>query len=483
MGFGSRSLRVVVLALLLASFAAPVLSDEQDPLLAGQWSAPVDVGIVGMHAVLLRTGQVLLWANRQMGSDARMLDPSTGTVTDVPIPFDDDMHCSGQTVLADGRVLLFGGTLENTDHFYGITTILTFDPITRTWSNGGELAAPRWYPAGVQLPSGKTLIMSGESSKRVLEKTAEIYDPGSGVSKLLPRSAESDTDPYAHLFVLPGGKVFRAGPNPDGRNFDRTTKSWSARSATMNFGWRFGGAAALLPGFRILTAGGVNGSLQTKRRGDPATRTAEIIDVRDASPAWHYTGPMKFARVHSNLVTLPDGTVLAVGGAAAQGPAEFERAAELYNSRTGTWRVMASQSVDRAYHSTALLLPDGRVLSAGSNGGNGPTTVDYFSPPYLFKGARPTIESAPSSVLRGEKFDILTPGAQGIRKVALIRPGAVTHATNADQRYVRLAFTRGAGKVSASIPNSRGKLPPGYYMLFIVNDRGVPAVAPFIHVP
>jgi hypothetical protein len=484
---GTYSLRVLVWALLVTSFAAaitPVFSDQEDPVLVGEWSSPVEIGVSGMHAALLRTGEVLLWGWPQSGADARVLNPSTGAVADAPFPFEVDMHCAGQTVLPDGRVLLFGGSLVIEDSYEGITTMLRFDPITGTWSSGGQMTAPRWYPTSAQLPSGKTLILSGERSKQVTERTAEVYDVGAGASTRLPRSANSNSDPYAHLFVLPGGKVFRAGPNRDARNFRTATSSWSSWSANMKFGWRFGGGAVLLPDLRVLVAGGVNATQISRRKGDPATRTAEIINLTARSPVWRYTGSMKIPRAHANLVTLPDETVLAVGGTQrhTHGAAEAVHAAELFTPQTGTWRLMDSQSADRAYHSTAILLPDGRVLSAGTDRGNRPTAVDFFSPPYLFKGPRPTIDSAPSSVSPGETFEILTPDAQSISRVALIRPGATTHGWNPDQRYVQLAFTKDAGKLLATVPRSSAHLPLGYYMLFIVNDRGVPSVAPFIHV-
>ena len=477
-------LRVFTSGVLVAGFATattPVFSAEANPAVLGDWSSPVDVGVSGMHAVLLRTGQVLLWGEPQAGADARVVNPVTGTVTDAPYPLEVDMHCSGHTVLPDGRVLAFGGTPRAGDHFAGTKNILIFDPVGGTWSTGGRLAARRWYPAGVQLPNGRTLIVTGMSGKGVLQKTAELYDSETESSTLLPGSANSSSDPYARLFVLPSGKVFRAGPNRDGRVFNVGTKSWSSWKANMNFGWRFGGGAVLLPGPRILTAGGVNMSELTKRTL-PATRTAEIINPSIRSPTWSYTGRMNVARLHLSLVTLPDETVLAVGGWRASRTPEFVHAAELYTPSTRKWSLMASQSADRGHHSTAVLLPDGRVLSAGSEDGNSPTTVDYFSPPYLFKGARPTIDSAPASASIGETFEIQTPDAQGITKVALIRPSAITHAWNSEQRYVRLPFTKDTGKLTATVPNSSAQVPPGYYMLFIVNDHGVPAVAPFIHI-
>jgi hypothetical protein len=142
---------------------------------------------------------------------------------------------------------------------------------------------------------------------------------------------------------------------------------------------------------------------------------------------------------------------------------------------------MAAQRVQRTYHSTAVLLPDGRVLSAGSDFGPGQETVEIYSPPYLFRGSRPSIASAPPSVPYGESFRIETPEASEISRVALIRPGSTTHAVDFDQRYVDLTFAETSGAVEAVAPSSPAAAPPGYYMLFILDEAGVPSVAEFVH--
>ena len=157
------------------------------------------------------------------------------------------------------------------------------------------------------------------------------------------------------------------------------------------------------------------------------------------------------------------------------------RTAELFDPVAGQWTLMAQQIAQRTYHSTALLLPDGRVLSAGSDqGGTLERTVEIYSPPYLFRGARPTIASAPSTLTYGQSFSIRTPYAENISRVELIRPGSATHSVNFDQREIPLAFTQGAGTITATITANAAEAPPGYYMLFIVDSGGVPAVAPFV---
>jgi Domain of unknown function (DUF1929) len=156
-------------------------------------------------------------------------------------------------------------------------------------------------------------------------------------------------------------------------------------------------------------------------------------------------------------------------------------AVELYNPTTGQWTVMASQSIQRAYHSTAVLLPDGRVVSSGSDDSAfTEMTYEIFSPPYLFNGARPVIQSAPTSLAYGASFTITTSDASIITRVALVRPGATTHADDFDQRYVDLTFTLGSGTIQATAPANGSAAPPGYYMLVIVNSSGVASLMPFL---
>ncbi len=190
---------------------------------------------------------------------------------------------------------------------------------------------------------------------------------------------------------------------------------------------------------------------------------------------------MHFPRGHGNAVLLPDGTVLVVGGCRQGLGTAPVRPAELFNPTSKTWTVLASAQAAKAHHSTALLLPDGRVWSAGGD----PllpleTYAQIYSPPYLFKGTQPVISQAPQTLAYNQSFSIVTPNASSIARVALIKLGATTHDENFDQRYVDLAFQKQTGALQTTSPGDSTQAPPGWYMLFIVTGGGVPSVASMV---
>jgi hypothetical protein len=191
-----------------------------------------------------------------------------------------------------------------------------------------------------------------------------------------------------------------------------------------------------------------------------------------------------------NATVLPDGKVLVTGGSSAPGndAAGAILAAEMWDPATGSWTTMASMQVPRLYHSTAVLLPDGRVLSAGGgrppakDGGTNNLNAEIYSPPYLFNGPRPTIGSAPATIGYGQTFAVQTPDAASIAKVRLIRLSSVTHSTNMNQRIETLSFTQASDGLNVTVPSNRNLLPPGHYMLFILNGAGVPSIATIVQV-
>jgi hypothetical protein len=216
---------------------------------------------------------------------------------------------------------------------------------------------------------------------------------------------------------------------------------------------------------------------------DPPTATAEVIDLTSPPVAWRAVAPMAEPRRQANSTLLPDGTILVTGGSSGAG---FDHSsnpvysAELWDPTTEQWTTLASNSIYRGYHSSALLLPDGRVLSAG--GEIGGATADFYAPPYLFKGSRPTIAAAPTGVIFGQSFFVQAPDAPGISQVNMIRLGSVPHAFDESQRINHLSFTQATGSLTVSAPSDANLALPGYYMLFLLNSSGVPSVGTIIQI-
>ena len=213
------------------------------------------------------------------------------------------------------------------------------------------------------------------------------------------------------------------------------------------------------------------------------TNSAEVIDLTAPGPVWRYTESMTHARRQFNTTLLPDGRVLATGGTSAAGfsdPAGAVHPAEMWDPATGNWTVLAGDHIARVYHSTTLLLADGRVLHTGSGDGPGlprELNAEIFSPPYLFRGPRPAIRSMPGSAAYGQEFLLEISDAPRIVRVTLARLGSVTHGFDQNQRFVELSFRRVAAGLTVMAPAAGNLAPPGDYLVFVLDARGVPSVA------
>lgn len=435
--------------------------------LAGQWSAPFPWPIVGLHMVLLTDGRVLSWGH---DGEPVIWNSTAWTFTTVPSPV--ELFCAGHSLLADGRVLVSGGHISD-DH--GLPNLTTIKAASPTWKSLPPMQKGRWYPTNVTTHRGEVVILAGADEAGVAVSIPEVWNAGTGIRVL---STASRTLPYyPRAFLAPNGMIFYAGEQQNSFYLSPAgTGSWSTVGARL-FGNREHGSAVMYDVGKILYVG-----------GGRTTNTAEIIDLTQASPKWQWTGSMAYPRRHLNATVLPTGEVLATGGSSGTSFSDLTKiahAAELWNPTTGMWTTLASNSVKRAYHSASLLLPDGRILHAGSGDATGATdqlNAELFSPPYLFKGPRPTITSAPASALYGTSFTVTTPDAADIVKVSLIRLGAVTHAFDQNQRFQTLTFSAGAGTLTIAAPSDAKRAPPGHYMLFILNTNGVPSIARIIQI-
>jgi hypothetical protein len=463
--------RAALLALaVVALLAAPAATQTTS---AGRWTSTGSLPFFPTAAHLLPTGKVLVFGGDAQGSPAGQAaitamawDPATGQTSALASP-GYDLFCTGHAFLGDGRLFFTGGHVAN---FVGLANTATYDAVRNAWTPLANMNAGRWYPTNTTLPNGDVLTISGQIDTTVgVDTLPQVFSAASGAWRDLT-GAQLALDLYPRMHVAPNGRVFNSGPGAITRYLDTaSTGAWTV-VADRAAGYRDYGSAVMYEPGKILYVGG----------GDPPTAAAEVIDLDAPSPAWRSVASMATARRHLNATLLPDGKVLVTGGTSGSGFNDTSRpvyAAEIWDPATERWTTLASQTVGRFYHSVALLLPDGRVMSSG---GNGHPEVEVFSPSYLSAAARPTITAAPDSVGYGEAFVVQTPEAAAIRQVTWIRLPSVTHAFDQNQRFNRLTFTASSGRLSVTAPANANLAPPGHYMLFVLDGQGVPSVAKIV---
>jgi plastocyanin len=479
----------------------------------GVWEVlPCDSEVLAVHGAVLRTGSVIFIAgsgNKDFNTSkgvyrALVWDYERGGRKELTTPT--DVFCGGHAFLADGRLLVAGGTRE--PDFYrqaGETAAYLFDPDLEDFVRVADMESPlgghpggRWYPALIASQDGRILTASGRRGdadvaakpvQTTQNETPEWYEESFGWSAwnrhhLLPL--------YPHLFLLKDGRLFYSG----GHVFDSfgvqpgwlkpSTQTFTHMPAasipgTFDLAHRDHAASVLLPPAQkqeVMIMGG----------GDPAIAAVHRVKLAGANSPYKAAKSMNVARFHLNAVLLPDRTVMVSGGNQS-GEAVFTPAlhAEIYHPDTDKWTLAAEATVPRLYHSIALLLPDGRVLTAGSNPENpgvmgGELRLELFHPPYLFRGPRPIVDEAPTEVRYGETFHIHTPQARSLKWVSLIRPMATTHSWESNQRLVDIPFeTHGFCALHAHTPKEATIAPPGWYMLFLTDTDGVPSQAHWVH--
>lgn len=323
--------------------------------------------------------------------------------------------------------------------------------------------------------------------------TPEIYNPGAKTWNDLDLTdgTAGIAPTYPFMFVLPDGKVFYAGGGSQTKTYtlDIQSEVWAEYPTNSNsvFGGQNGAAVMYEPG-KVLKAGGESG-------GNLEQRTA-LIDLTDPEPIWVSLGAwnMPEERKDHNLVLLPDGKILLVGGTTIVDNEEvFVHDARMWDplDLTPEWENMAHMVKERGHHSVAMLLPDATVLSAGGCSGCGnpnPRTAEIYKPGYLFTATgqpanQPDISSAPCSVDYGTQFVVSATPIADIDRVTLVRPGSVTHWFDSDQRFLELGFTVDAGDLLVNAPADPNRAPPGHYMMFVIDNIGVPSVARWIEFP
>src|SRR5215211_8955418 len=385
-----------------ARAAAAALTGNEH--VTGQWGPLSDWPVVGVHNALMPNGKVLAYDS--VGDNATetypvhdhtratVWDPATGTQTPVWVETGYNVFCSGLAHLADGSLFLAGGNLNA--QLQGIRQTHLFDPATNTWSLGPDMAAGRWYPTVTPLRNGEMLITSGGPS------VPEVRTTSGSLRTLSTASLAQPLYPWTD--VAPDGRAFVSGPDTTMRSLDTGgTGTWQSHGTRDSIDRGYGSHALYDIG-KILVAGGGGSS-----------RDSRVIDINGATPQVTQTASMANGRRQHNLTVLADGSVLATGGnSSGAGLVDLNNGvypAELWSPVTGQWRTLAAMQITRQYHSTALLLADGRVLSSGGGICGTCDSVGYlaknaqvFTPPYLFKtdgsgqlADRPVIDAAPAA--------------------------------------------------------------------------------------
>ncbi len=414
-------------------------------------------------------------------SGAVVLDVGGSSITQLSIGY--DIFCNGMTALPDGRILIVGGTIAY-DPFEGSQQSTIFDPANNSFTGQQNMAHGRWYPTVIMLGDGRIMAFSGTNENGSTNNAVEFFTAGSGWSG---QSTAPWTPPlYPRLHLLPNGKVFASASQPNSHLFNPANKTWSLNIASTRYGGtRMYGSSVLLP---LTPANNYDPVVMILGGNNPSTATTELIDMGSSSPSWQWGPDMSQPRIEMDAVMLPTGQVLALGGSASdEDGTTASLHADLYDPSSNSFSSAGSNVYPRLYHTVSLLLPDATVWLAGSNPtrGNYETHMEIYKPAYLFNSdgslaTRPSISSAPGNITWGGGFTVSTPDAGNISQAVLVRPGSSTHGFDFDQRLVGMSFTAGSGSLTVTAPPNSNIAPPGYYMLFLINNNGVPSVASFV---
>ncbi|BBD69606.1 kelch repeat-containing protein [Nostoc commune NIES-4072] len=525
-----------------------VLPLDSDPKTRGSWELlPYKSEVLPVHAALLPKGKVLFAAgsgnsgfrfnNPDLGDIAKKIycsvvwdyagSTSTAPKFSHPNTLRDgngkvlDLFCGGETLLTDGRLLAAGGTLtydvDATNRpigkpFTGRSETMIFDSTTERWTPQVSMANGRWYPTLLTLGNGNVLIAAGLDQNGNSNRSIEIYTPDSSVGQIrtlnLPLAGFETLPAYPHLLLLQDGSVFFTGGKMDDQESNAppyllniTSNPIAVKTVTglEVAKSRNQSTSVLLPPTqeqRVMIIGGA-----PPEGEENATDNVNIIDLSNPATA-KYTPArsLLLPRVHLNVVILPDRTMFVCGGALQrEGGAEGNRKitarfqSEIYDPQTDTWHLGAIAKVERMYHSVALLLPDGKVVSASGNPDKGEVDdwspdkneelrLEIYSPPYIFQGIRPAIGTVTEEWKYGETVDIPFTASNSIQWASLIRNGVVTHSFNTDQRLVDLTIvSQSPTSLKVTVTSNSNLAPPGWYMLFLTDINRIPSEAKWIH--
>jgi hypothetical protein len=470
----------------------------------GFFGPPFPWPIIPIHMALLPDGRVLNYGTDETGAQGAQLkydvwNPSLGIGSNahaiLPNGTSTDIFCSAASLIGEGpavptsltsNVLITGGdlTIDGVRN-YSNDKVNVFNPGNNTLTASGAMNYQRWYHSIITLRNGDKLILGGKIGAISLGMgvaTPELFRPASSLWTTLPGISISDWF-YPKAFVGPDGGVTHLHSN--GQIFKFTTGGTGTMTDTGSLTTQGDDSypSVMFANFNVLTVRG--------------GQKAQIVDISKSPPLVTAIPNLKYDRKWGNTTLLPDGEILVTGGSAVDTSninalTNVAYQAEIFDPVSQTWTLGASAAVPRLYHSATLLLPDGSVLTGGG-GAPGPVNelnAEIYYPAYLYlkdgsgnPAPRPTIVAAPSRLYLGQNFWMTVGSNDQIAFINLIRVGSNTHSFNPEQRLIPVPFTQSGTTIMGSVDPAAEKIPPGYYMLFVFNTKGVPAVAKIISVP
>jgi galactose oxidase len=481
--------------------------------LPSAWSPvlPLPVNPIGLANT--PAGKLVMWSaadsfgiQNDVGTKATqtqtaVFDPATNTATQyLETSAGSDMFCPGTAMLPDGRLLVNGGDSSPKTTLY--------DWSTNTWSAAAMMNIPRGYQGDTLLSTGAVLTLGGSWSGGQGGKSAELWTDG-GRWTVLPGVPEANVvgpdpqgiyrgDNHLWLFAQANGSVFHAGPSAQ-MNWISTGGSGAIQSAGKRGvdPYAINGTASLYDVGLILKAGGAKSYQQNGATPTYASNAVYLIDITrgpNQTVGVKRINGMTYQRAFANSVVLPNGNIVFVGGQSVPQPFTDTSAVmvpEIWDPVTQRFNLLKPMQTPRTYHSTAILMADGRVfVGGGGQCGAGCAAnhlnAEILTPPYLLNAdgtpaARPAIVSVPASAARGATIAVSTQSA--VASFTLMRMASVTHSTNNDQRRIPLAIAASSGTAyQLTIPTDAGVVLPGYYMLFALDANGVPSVSKAIRI-
>lgn len=463
----------------------------------GEWGPVIAWPHIAVSMTNLPDGRVLTWSGSERETwptpeqtYSATWDPGTGQFLE-RFTLGHNMFCASQVMMADGRVLANGGRNQKNTPYVSV-----FDWRNNQWKSIQEMASGgRWYPTTVALADGDVYTAMGTAT---LERVPERWDPRDGwqlqpdadfgnmVLNPYPESQYGERRWWPLLNLAPNGLLFHSGPTPQMHWINTEyLGDYESTGTPQNAWYHKHGTTVMYDEGKILTSGGwTNGTTIL------STDDAFTIDINGPTPVVQNTDPMNFPRKFHQGVILPNGDVMVVGGNTSGRKFSDQGAVldvEFWDPDTGTWTLGAPMTIPRGYHSTAVLLLDGRVLSAGGGYCSGSRTCNgsshrdgqVYSPPYLFDAAgnpavRPELTRGPSTVIPGDVVTVEADSA--IDEFTLIKMSATTHGMNTDLRFLRVPATLVNGSTyELSFNRNPNVLTPGYWMLFGLDANGVPS--------